>query len=135
MFGPGANKPLQILRLAELPRRGALKSVMAAEERILVDQRDLHTGFCRRERGREAGRPGADDRDVGPKALLVVSIRRNMRRVDPAEPGNPPDHALVLRPHEAGLVERLVIEADRHHEIERAGVARTSNSGDGQAFW
>ena len=91
----------------------------AAEGLVLLDQDHLAAALRCLQGRRHAGGPAADHGDIGEQILLVV-IAVDGIGVDHAEAGETAEQFFPQPPGRIGLVECLVIEADRHEAGEIA---------------
>ena len=91
---------------------------LTAQRRLVVDQDDRDAGGGRRERRGHARRSAAHDRDVGVAVLVVVVRLRSPVHTDRPQAGETAYDRRCEPPGEAGLVQRLVVEADRHQTVE-----------------
>ena len=81
--------------------------------RVLVDEHDPRARRRGGQRGRAPRAPAADDEHARPPVLDVVAPRVPRVLADLPEPGEVPQHLLVLRPQEPRADHRPVVEADR----------------------
>ncbi|MNM74839.1 hypothetical protein D3C81_866040 [compost metagenome] len=96
----------------------------AAKHRLLLDQQHLGPGIGRVQCRTQARRASADDGQIDEQIGLVVVLRPETE-VEHAQAGLLADQRLPHLPHALGLVERAVIEADRHEarKLAQVGVA------------